>query len=143
MLAGANVNAASKSGQTPLHLAAERGSHELCSILIESGGANPNLQDLDGNTPLHLAVRSRQVYTIRRLIGEEFRSVLCCLYRTFLKHLVIHNQVSVSKHFGVLCEFLVNFKFIFSIQTLILHNVTYLWKQIFLSKIFSNSSYET
>ena len=70
MLAGANVNASSKSGQTPLHLAAERGSHELCSILVESGNADPNVQDLDGNTPLHLAVRSRQVYTIRRLIGD-------------------------------------------------------------------------
>ena len=69
ILAGANVNAVTRTVQTALHLAADRGSHELCAILLESGGADVNIQDAEGNTALHLAVKSRHVYTIKRIIG--------------------------------------------------------------------------
>ena len=50
-------------------LAADRGSHELCAILLENGGADVNIQDAEGNTPLQLAVKSRHVYTIKRILG--------------------------------------------------------------------------
>jgi ankyrin repeat protein len=49
------VNAKDKYGDTPLHLAIEKGHPEFTKLLI-SHGADVNAKDGDGCTPLHLAV---------------------------------------------------------------------------------------
>jgi ankyrin repeat protein len=51
---GANVNQRDKSGQTPLHLAAEGGYTEISQTLIDRG-ARVDSKDNEGRTPLHLA----------------------------------------------------------------------------------------
>jgi ankyrin repeat protein len=52
--AGVDPNAADVTGQTALHWAAQRGSVELASLLLELG-ANRGKRDRDGRTPLDLA----------------------------------------------------------------------------------------
>jgi hypothetical protein len=47
---GASVNATTKGGHTPLHLAADVGNHYLCKALVEKG-ADPNAQSNEGYTP--------------------------------------------------------------------------------------------
>lgn len=48
---GANLNSRSRSGLSPLHIAAMRGRHEIVRILL-AHGADPNLRDNDNYTPL-------------------------------------------------------------------------------------------
>ena len=52
--AGANVNAATPDGTTPLHVAVQRGDDSALSKLL-SAGANPNLADANGMLPVHWA----------------------------------------------------------------------------------------
>ena len=52
--AGANPNARSNDGFTPLYSAATNGHAEAIAAL-HAGGANPNAQINDGFTPLHSA----------------------------------------------------------------------------------------
>ena len=65
--AGADVNASTMWGQTPLHLASRGGRPEMVLLLIHAGG-NVNAQDQWGQTPLHLAVAERHADTARLLI---------------------------------------------------------------------------
>lgn len=51
---GADVNAKTKYGQTPLHKAVYGDTIEAAKLLIASG-ADVNAKDLDSRTPLHLA----------------------------------------------------------------------------------------
>ena len=53
---GADINARSISGSTPLHLAASFQTAEIVALLLDRG-ADINSRDMDGETPLHLAVR--------------------------------------------------------------------------------------
>ena len=52
--ADANVNQTNENGQTPLHLAAQKGYKEVAGMLIGSN-ANVEAKDKEGRTPLHLA----------------------------------------------------------------------------------------
>ena len=56
LAAGADVNAKSKFGRTPLHHAAYFGHKEVAELLIAEG-ADVNAKDDDGATPLDLAAR--------------------------------------------------------------------------------------
>ncbi len=69
---GANVNAVSNDGTTPLHLAA-RGPEDSLKALIKAG-ANPNVQDNKGNTPLILACKWENEKKVRMLLraGADF-----------------------------------------------------------------------
>jgi len=60
ILKGANVNAADKTGTTPLHWAARAGHKEVAELLILKG-ANVNTADQTGATPLHWAVGHDEV----------------------------------------------------------------------------------
>lgn len=64
--AGANVNAKTNRGATPLHIAARSGDSILCMLLL-SYGAHVNTQQLDGDTALHQAVISDDYNTIQVL----------------------------------------------------------------------------
>ena len=55
LAAGADVNAKSNTGRTPLHWAAARGHKEVAELLIAEG-ADVNAKGDDGNTPLGTAI---------------------------------------------------------------------------------------
>ncbi|XP_058453811.1 serine/threonine-protein phosphatase 6 regulatory ankyrin repeat subunit A-like [Malaya genurostris] len=67
---GAEINAVSKYGRTPLHFVARKGKLELVKWLIEHG-ANTNAKDDHGNTVLHEAVSSRQLDLITWLVEKQ------------------------------------------------------------------------
>ncbi|XP_076144520.1 ankyrin repeat domain-containing protein 53 [Alosa pseudoharengus] len=54
LMHGAQVNAATKDGVTPLHQAAAEGLLECVQALLEAG-ADPHLREMNGHTPLELA----------------------------------------------------------------------------------------
>jgi ankyrin repeat protein len=56
--------------QSLLHLAAEYGSLDIVSKLLELG-LNPNAQDVMGNTPLHYATQNNWTEIIRALLGTR------------------------------------------------------------------------
>ncbi|MEM3964298.1 MAG: ankyrin repeat domain-containing protein [Thermofilaceae archaeon] len=64
---GANVNARSRVGWTPLHWAAEKGYLEVARLLVEKG-ANVNARDNDGRTPLHYAALYGYLDVVRFLL---------------------------------------------------------------------------
>ena len=64
---GVDVNSLDESGQTPLHLAADRGSVDCVTLLLEAG-ANVLAADSDGFTALHVAVIANQVDVCRVLL---------------------------------------------------------------------------
>lgn len=91
--AGANIEAKSKYGETPLHRAA-RYSHleEVRTLLAE--GANVNARDSDGLAPLHAATfESGDVPTVELLLeaGADFWSKDDKGY-TALDHAGVHNN---------------------------------------------------
>lgn len=66
---GASPAATNFAGQTPVHLAAERGLVEQLDLLL---AANPplDLRDTNGWTPLDAAMQAKQTATIRRLLAD-------------------------------------------------------------------------
>lgn len=51
----ANIHAANKNGETPIHISASGGHKQLTDILLEKG-ADVNVLDAEGRTPVVLAV---------------------------------------------------------------------------------------
>lgn len=51
---GANPNAVSDLGMTPLHVAAQRSSHDIIQVLL-GAGADVSAQDNGGRLPIHYA----------------------------------------------------------------------------------------
>jgi uncharacterized protein len=66
--AGADPNAASGDGLTPLHIAGQNGSVEIAGLLIDAGANLGATTRLGGYTPLHLASRSGQAAVVRLLL---------------------------------------------------------------------------
>jgi len=58
LAAGADVNAKTKSGLTPLHHAAFYGHMEIAELLIEKG-ADVKAKDMNGKTPLDEAIKRK------------------------------------------------------------------------------------
>jgi uncharacterized protein len=71
--AGADVNARSSGGETPLMLAASRGRLDIIDLLIERG-ADVNAATEAGNTALMLAAARGQVDAARALIERGARA---------------------------------------------------------------------
>ena len=63
--AGADVNAVTKAGETPLHLASHQGDLETVKVLLESG-ADPSKQNKAGDTALSFATDEK----IKKLISS-------------------------------------------------------------------------
>ena len=63
------VNAKTKAGITPLHLAASNGYTELTKLLIEKYNATIDVTTMDKKTPLHLAAENGQKSVTHTLIN--------------------------------------------------------------------------
>ena len=66
---GANVNAATDLGVTPLWLAAQNGSEKMVAALL-AAGADPNAPLLAGETPVMVAARAGKSAVVERLIAK-------------------------------------------------------------------------
>jgi ankyrin repeat protein len=66
--AGANPDAPTSDGETPLHVATFAGSHDCVDALLVHG-ADPNASTSGGKTPLMNAAQSGSVGSLRALLG--------------------------------------------------------------------------
>ena len=69
---GANLNAASSTGYTPLHRAAQNGHVEIVEFLL-SRGARPDAAANNEDTPLSLATASKHENIVAMLKGATPR----------------------------------------------------------------------
>ena len=65
-----NVNYSDETGQTALHLAADKGNTEVVQLLLKSGG-NVNAADHDGISVLQAAVIAGHVATCQLLLAQK------------------------------------------------------------------------
>ena len=62
------MNARSKDGTTPLHIAAANNSAAEAVSLLLKAGANANTRNRDGRTPLHLAAQGNPNPVVTELL---------------------------------------------------------------------------
>ena len=77
---GANVNAKSTIGLTPLHWAMIGKNVNICEMLISSG-ADPNAQTARSNgklVPLHVAIMARSIEIVKLLLDNNANVDLRC-----------------------------------------------------------------
>lgn len=67
----ADVNTAQGDGMTALHWAAERGSHELATLLLRSGANPAAVTRLGQYMPIHLAARGGRHLVVRALVDAK------------------------------------------------------------------------
>ena len=58
-----------KNGETPLHIAAARGSSSIIQMLIQELQDDPVTTDQKGNTPLHLACQHGHLHAVKTLLS--------------------------------------------------------------------------
>lgn len=80
--AGADLNAANRSGCTALHIAAHK-QPAVCVQILLSAGANPNCMDLYGDTALHDAIGKDNYPVIELLCNSPGRET-CEIQLSFL-----------------------------------------------------------
>ena len=66
---GVDINSVSSSGNTPLHMSAERDRRRVTGLLV-AYGAKVNVRDVSGLTPLHLAARQGHVKMVKFLLKQ-------------------------------------------------------------------------
>ena len=64
-----DINAPTKNGQTPLHLASQFDKSELVKVLLSKPDINVNAQDKNGETPLHYAAENGNTQCVRFLLA--------------------------------------------------------------------------
>ena len=86
------------TGETPLHVAAEKGHVEVVKLLLEHG-ANPNARDMYGVTPLHLAARKGHVEITKLLLehGADPNAKEKLGGETPLYWAVVHDRIDTAK----------------------------------------------
>jgi ankyrin repeat protein len=72
--AGCDLNLKDKSGNTALHLSAERGFHAVVEVLV-SAGANTVLQNENHEVPLQIATNRNHASCIQALSGYSNKSI--------------------------------------------------------------------
>ena len=78
MRAGADVNAPSENGLTPLMVASRGGHADVVKVLLEAGAADPNLKSENGETALDIAQRTQNseiADLLRRAGGRSGKSL--------------------------------------------------------------------
>ena len=66
--AGADIEARTEDGETPLHLAARNNGNPAVITALLDAGADPNARNLFGSTPLHRAARCKNLAFITALL---------------------------------------------------------------------------
>ena len=103
---GAHVNASTKLGLTPLHIAASSGNATVCKLLV-SKGAEIEATSSTGDTPLLLAARAGRVECVETLLfaGADPRTPNAMTARTALQEAIDrgHAEVSGKIQFCVVC----------------------------------------
>ncbi|CAJ1447161.1 unnamed protein product, partial [Effrenium voratum] len=56
-------------GDTPLHVAAEAGRPDICSLLVRAGGASLQARNHAGRSPLHSSAAAGQLKTLKMLLA--------------------------------------------------------------------------
>ena len=69
LIAGEDINARNKAGNTPLHYACERGHTEIVNLLLNNG-ADVNARNNGGHTPLHWACWRAYAVAARLLLEK-------------------------------------------------------------------------
>lgn len=77
--AGADLNAANRSGCTALHISAHK-QPAVCVQILLTAGASPNCRDLYGDTALHDAIGKDNFQVIDLLCNASGNYLLYCLY---------------------------------------------------------------
>ncbi len=95
---GANVNAKTKWGKTPLHIAANSVyfSESRIPDLINYG-ADLNAQDNEGNTPLHIAANSCAIEGVKILLRHNPDLRIMNVYKRSAAAALLHKYESVSR----------------------------------------------
>jgi ankyrin repeat protein len=70
LAAGANVNAAEQSGETPLYAAAQGGHSQVMQLLL-AAGANVNAADSSGWTQLYAAAQLGHIEVVQQLLRRR------------------------------------------------------------------------
>lgn len=65
------INARDASGQTPLHLACERGDSVCVKELLEESQARTDIKDRNGETPMHFAAKQDSPAIIQVRLRSE------------------------------------------------------------------------
>lgn len=71
------INARDASGQTPLHLACERGDVVCVKELLEESQARTDIKDRNGETPMHSAAKQDSPAVIQVSFNWSEVSVSC------------------------------------------------------------------
>ena len=77
------INARDASGQTPLHLACERGDVACVKELLEESQARTDIRDRNGETPIHCAAKQDTPAIIQ--VRRSRRGVTGYIYVCFLR----------------------------------------------------------
>ncbi|KAJ3325432.1 hypothetical protein HDV06_004291 [Boothiomyces sp. JEL0866] len=100
---GADVNATTRIGMTPLHLAADQGRLEICQLLVRSNSEIDASTTIDGQTPLHKAAKLVHEQSVKtaELLLKHGANIHCRDHHGYTPlHLaVIHSNVDMCKLF--------------------------------------------
>ena len=93
--AGCRVDAAGYEDNTALHRAAERGSVELVSLLIDVADADPALTNAAGNTPLMIACENGYVDVVQVSLSVYHckSKITHCLSLKFITRIILCNML--------------------------------------------------